>query len=91
MLVLGRFPQQEIIIGKEGNIKITIIGTNKFGEVRVGIEAPRTIPVHRKEVYDDIKKDRETDHAHKSLWSQFLERKNKIFKRPLVPTRGPPS
>ena len=87
MLVLSRFPQQRIIIG--GNIKITIVGIEKNGQVRVGIEAPKSIPVHRQEVHDAIQKDRETGHAI-PFWRSLFSRK-KQSKQPLIPTRGPPS
>lgn len=35
------------------NIRITIIGCDR-GVARVGIDAPKDIPVHRKEIYDKI-------------------------------------
>jgi len=47
MLILGRNPGQAILIGD--NIVITIV-SSKNGQVRVGIEAPREIPVLRKEL-----------------------------------------
>lgn len=40
------------MIGDE--IEITVVDING-GQVRIGIDAPRGIPVHRKEVYEDIK------------------------------------
>lgn len=52
MLVLSRSTQQSVYIGDE--IKITVLG-NKGGQVRIGIEAPKGIAVHRKEVHDRIK------------------------------------
>jgi len=53
MLVLSRERDQTIIIGDD--IEITIVDIR--GErVRLGINAPAHIPVHRKEVYDAIKK-----------------------------------
>ena len=53
MLVLSRKKLQTICIGDE--VTITIIEI-KEGRVRFGIEAPKEIPVHRKEVYDAIKR-----------------------------------
>ena len=52
MLVLTRKPNQSIMIGDEIEISVLAIMGEK---VRVGIEAPRAIPVFRKEVYLDIK------------------------------------
>ncbi len=51
MLVLSRKVGEVITIGNA--IKITILSYDR-GIVRVGIEAPKDIPVHRKEVYDRI-------------------------------------
>ena len=48
MLILTRKTKESIIIGD--NIRITILGV-KGNHVRVGIEAPEDIPVHRQEVY----------------------------------------
>ena len=51
MLVLTRKSNQSIMIGDE--IEITVLAV--MGEkVRVGIEAPRSVPVFRKEVYLEI-------------------------------------
>jgi carbon storage regulator len=51
MLVLSRKIGEVITIGNA--IKITILSYDR-GIIRVGIEAPKDIPVHRKEVYDRI-------------------------------------
>ena len=50
MLILTRSAGESIVIGD--NITITILETG--GSVRVGIEAPREIEVHRDEVYKRI-------------------------------------
>jgi len=51
MLVLSRKIGEVITIGS--TVKITVLGYSR-GTVRLGIEAPKSIPVHRKEVYDKI-------------------------------------
>ncbi len=51
MLVLSRKIGEVITIGS--SVKITVLGYSR-GVVRLGIEAPKSIPVHRKEVYDKI-------------------------------------
>ena len=51
MLVLTRKTGEGIIIGDD--IKITIVEL-KGGGVRIGIDAPRDMKIHRQEVYDKI-------------------------------------
>jgi carbon storage regulator len=48
MLVLSRKLNESIII--DGSIKVTITAID-HGKVRIGIEAPPEVPVHREEVY----------------------------------------
>ena len=55
MLVLGRRKDEVITIGKD--IEIMIVDAKPDGYVRIGITAPKGIPVHRKEVKDQIDKD----------------------------------
>jgi carbon storage regulator len=53
MLILSRKPGESIVI--DGRIKVTIVRVE--GEaVKVGIEAPAQVPVHRQEVYDEIQR-----------------------------------
>ena len=54
MLVLARKPNQSIMIND--NIEIIIIEI-KRDQVKVGINAPREIKVHRKEVYEEIQRE----------------------------------
>ncbi len=54
MLVLSRQRDETIMIGDEVEITIVDIRGDK---VRLGITAPRHIQVHRKEVYDAIKRE----------------------------------
>lgn len=53
MLVLSRHRDEAIVIND--NIKITIVDI-RGDKVRLGIDAPQEIPVHRQEVYDAIKR-----------------------------------
>ena len=49
MLVLARKTGQQIVIGD--SIVVTVLSI-RAGQVRLGIDAPRHIPIHRQEVYD---------------------------------------
>ena len=51
MLVLSRKIGEVIMIGT--SIKVRVLSFDR-GVVRLGIEAPKSIPVHRQEVYDKI-------------------------------------
>jgi len=51
MLVLSRKANQSIMIGDD--IRILIVGLDR-DQVKLGIEAPRHVPVHRFEVFTEI-------------------------------------
>ena len=51
MLVLSRKLNQSIMIGDDVRI---VVGSVDRDTVKLGIEAPRAIPVHRSEVYEEI-------------------------------------
>ena len=54
MLVLTRKKGEAIVIGNE--IVVTVIDA-RSGQVRVGIDAPRHIAVHRHEVYEQVRRE----------------------------------
>jgi carbon storage regulator len=54
MLVLSRQRDESIVIGE--NVVVTIVDI-RGDKVRLGIEAPSEIPVHRQEVYEAIQKE----------------------------------
>jgi carbon storage regulator len=51
VLILTRRPSETICIGDEVRITVLRIEGN---QVRIGIEAPKSVPVHREEIYDKI-------------------------------------
>ena len=51
MLVLSRKANQSIMIGDD--IRILVVGVDR-DQVKLGIEAPRHVPVHRLEVFAEI-------------------------------------
>ena len=55
MLVLTRKANQSIMIGDEIQVSVLAVMGEK---VRIGIEAPRSVPVFRQEVWLEIQRDR---------------------------------
>jgi len=55
MLVLSRRMDESVIIGED--VKVTVVDV-RGNKVRLGITAPRSIPVHREEVYETISEER---------------------------------
>jgi carbon storage regulator len=53
MLVLSRRLNERIFIGKNNEIKITVV-KQREGRVRLGIEAPKDIPIFREEILERI-------------------------------------
>jgi carbon storage regulator len=58
MLVLTRKSNQSIMIGDDIEVSVLAIMGEK---VRIGIQAPRDVPVYRKEVYAEIQKEQGED------------------------------
>jgi len=54
MLVLSRKPGETIMIGD--SISITVLGI-QGNQVRIGVNAPMDIEVHREEIYERIQKE----------------------------------
>ena len=52
MLILTRYAGESVRIGDD--VVVRVLGM-KRGSVRFGIEGPREVPVHRKEIYDRLK------------------------------------
>ncbi len=57
MLILARKPGQSIMIGD--NIRITLLEI-QGEQIRLGIDAPKEITVHRLEVYEEIARENKT-------------------------------
>lgn len=54
MLALARKLNQSIVIGN--NIEITLLEI-KGDQIKVGINAPKSVPIYRKEVYEQIQEE----------------------------------
>ncbi len=67
MLVLSRKKDEKIVIGDSITIMVVDI---RGGKVRLGIEAPRDVPVHRQEVYEAIQREEQEHRSNISLDNQ---------------------
>ena len=69
MLVLTRGRDEQVIMGS-GLVSVTVVDV-VAGRARLGIEAPRSLAVHRREIYDAIVKDGGRD-PHAQYMGQLL-------------------
>jgi carbon storage regulator len=56
MLILTRRVGEILMIGDD--VTVTVLGV-KGNQVRLGVNAPKDIPVHREEIFDRIQKEKE--------------------------------
>ena len=60
MLILTRRVGETLMIGDE--VTVTVLGV-KGNQVRIGVNAPKDVAVHREEIYQRIQKEKEGDVA----------------------------
>jgi carbon storage regulator len=64
MLILTRRVGEAVVIGEE--VTVTVLGV-KGNQVRIGVNAPKTVSVHREEIFDRIKNEqKEADPSYRS-------------------------
>ena len=61
MLILTRRVGETLMIGDE--VTVTVLGV-KGNQVRLGVNAPRTVAVHREEIYERIKREQQGEPPH---------------------------
>ena len=64
MLILTRRAEETICIGDE--VRITVLGI-KGNQVRIGVNAPREVPVHREEIYKRIQENESDENSGKPI------------------------
>ena len=53
MLILTRRVNEKLMVGDDVTVTVLSISGN---QVRIGVTAPRHVPVHREEIYDKVKR-----------------------------------
>lgn len=57
MLVLSRKVNEEVVVGSDVTVRVLSLNG---GVVKLGIEAPQSVPVHRREVYERLSQGKKT-------------------------------
>ena len=66
MLILTRRLGERLVISQDSKIIIAVLGI-KSNQVRIGIEAPKKIPVHREEIFNLIHSNENVSIAHHKI------------------------
>jgi carbon storage regulator len=70
MLILTRRVGETVMIGND--VTVTVLGV-KGNQVRVGINAPKNVAVHREEIYERIKREQQGDSQDQGESQQAAE------------------
>jgi len=68
MLILTRRVGESVMIGDD--VTITVLGV-KGNQVRVGINAPKNVAVHREEIYERIKREQQGEVPEKAKDAEY--------------------
>lgn len=74
MLILTRRVGETLMIGDE--VKVTVLGV-KGNQVRVGVDAPKSVSVHREEIYQRIQQEKLQKLAHLEAQQEILKQQDK--------------
>ncbi len=70
MLILTRRVGETVMIGNE--VTVTVLGV-KGNQVRIGVNAPKDVAVHREEIYERIKREEDLDTRSGSPISKIVD------------------
>ena len=76
MLILTRRINETLVIGDE--ITVTVLGVNGK-QVRIGINAPKEVSVHREEIYERVQKEKGGDQPPQSGVSANRQGKSRLL------------
>ena len=69
MLILTRRVGETVMIGNE--VTVTVLGV-KGNQVRIGVNAPKDVAVHREEIYERIKREQDHD-SHVNVSTKIVD------------------
>jgi carbon storage regulator len=70
MLILTRRVGETVMIGNE--VTVTVLGV-KGNQVRIGVNAPKDVAVHREEIYERIKREDGDPNAHTPPGTKIID------------------
>lgn len=71
MLILSRKTEEAIVIN--GNIEIRILDIGN-GVVKIGINAPKNVEIHRKEIFDKIREENQASANESSVFKNLISK-----------------
>lgn len=87
MLVLSRKINQSIMVGD--NVRVVVVAVDR-DQVKLGIEAPREIAVHRSEIYEEIQRTNRSAAESPSKAEAAGERTGPVGRAALTPRKPGP-
>ena len=79
MLILTRRVGETVMIGNE--VTVTVLAV-KGNQVRIGVNAPKDVAVHREEIYDRIRREDDGDSQARRTCKNCRRRLNQLFRHP---------